>query len=197
MNTEVLEIMARYPVLAKYVHLPLQSGDDKVLIRMNRNHSMDRYRSLVEDTRRLLPHAALATDIIVGFTGETDQQFENTRLAMREFGYQMAFVAQYSPRPGAASARWSDDVPQETKKQRLKVLTEELHLSSREYNQRWLGRTIRAVVERPDKKFGYLSARTEGKVLIRFPSTDLSLIGSFVDVVVDSVVALSMEGHLA
>ncbi len=197
MTTEVLETVARYPVLAKYIHLPLQSGDDKVLIRMNRNHTMDRYRFLVDEVRRLLPGAALATDIIVGFTGESPQQFEATRAAMVEFQYQMAFVAQYSPRPGAASARWSDDVPQDEKKERLRVLTEELHLSSLAYNRGLVGKTLRALVERPDRKKGYLSARTEGKILVRFPSQDAALIGQFVQVTVESAVPMSLEGHLA
>ncbi len=196
MTTEVLQTVARFPVLAKYIHLPLQSGDEKVLIRMNRNHTMDRYRFLVDEVRRLLPGAALATDIIVGFTGETEAQFESTRRAMRDFGYQMAFVAQYSPRPGAASARWSDDVPQEVKKHRLRVLTEELHRSSLAYNQQLIGRTLLALVERPDRKSGYLSARTEGKILVRFPSDDSALIGQFVRVAVESAVPMSLEGHL-
>ncbi|MEI8092853.1 MAG: MiaB/RimO family radical SAM methylthiotransferase [Spirochaetales bacterium] len=196
MGTDILEAIRDFPVLAKHIHLPLQSGDDKVLIRMNRNHSMDRYRSLVGTLRELLPEATLVTDIIVGFTGESVEQFENTRLAMREFGYQMAFVAAYSPRPGAASARWNDDVPLGEKKRRLQVLTEELHLSSLEFNRKLLGRNLRVLVERQDKKAGYLAARTEGKIPIRFASSDLSLIGSFVSVVVESVVPLSIEGRL-
>ena len=196
MGRDVLETVARYEVLAKHIHLPLQSGDDKVLIRMNRNHSMDRYRTIVHEVRELLPDATLITDIIVGFTGETEEQFENTRLAMREFGYQMAFVAPYSPRPGAASARWSDDVPLPKKKERLRVLTEELHLSSLAYNQRLVGSKLRVLVERSDRKEGYLAARTEGKIPIRFASTDLTLVGQFAEVLVESVRPLSMEGQL-
>jgi tRNA-2-methylthio-N6-dimethylallyladenosine synthase len=157
---------------------------------------MDRYRTIVHEVRELLPDATLITDIIVGFTGETEEQFENTRLAMREFGYQMAFVAPYSPRPGAASARWSDDVPLPKKKERLRVLTEELHLSSLAYNQRLVGSKLRVLVERSDRKEGYLAARTEGKIPIRFASTDLTLVGQFAEVLVESVRPLSMEGQL-
>lgn len=197
MNREVLTTIARYPVLAKQIHLPLQSGDDHVLIRMNRNHTMDRYRSLVAEVKALLPEATLFTDIIVGFTGETDDQFENTLAAMHEFRYQMAFIAQYSPRPGAASARWDDDVAQETKKHRLQVLTEVLRETSLEYNQSLLGKTVPVLVERADKKVGYLSGRTEGKVTVRFPSTDEGLVGSFVEVRLTSAVPFSMEGSLA
>jgi len=197
MNRDVLTTIARYPVLAKQIHLPLQSGDEHVLIRMNRNHTMDRYRSLVADVKALLPEATLFTDIIVGFTGETDEQFQSTLAAMEEFRYQMAFIAQYSPRPGAASARWDDDVPQDTKKHRLQVLTEVLRETSLEYNQGLVGRRVPVLVERVDKKAGYLSGRTEGKVTVRFPSVDQGLVGTFVEVTITSAVPFSMEGHLS
>jgi tRNA-2-methylthio-N6-dimethylallyladenosine synthase len=196
MTREVLEVIARYPVLAKQIHLPLQSGDDHVLIRMNRNHTMDRYRSLVGQVRELLPTATLFTDIIVGFTGETDDQFLETKKAMEEFRYQMAFVAQYSPRPGAASARWDDDVPQAVKKERLRILTEVLRETSVEFNRSLVGQTVPVLVERPDKKAGFLSGRTEGKVSVRFPSADLSLVGTFVTLRIDSAVPFSLEGTL-
>jgi len=196
MTRNVLETIARYPVLAKQIHLPLQSGDDHVLIRMNRNHSMDRYRQHVADIRELLPEATLFTDIIVGFTGETDEQFENSRKAMEEFHYQMAFIAQYSPRPGAASARWDDDVPKEEKKRRLQVLTEVLRAHSLQFNQTLVGRTVPVLVEKADRKAGYLQAKTEGKISLRFASSDESLIGQFVDVKIESAIPFSLEGKL-
>ncbi len=83
---------------------------------MNRKHPVEKYRQIVEVIRRLIPEATLFTDIIVGFTGETDEQFENTRKIMDEFRYNMAYIAQYSQRPGAVSSRWIDDVPREVKK---------------------------------------------------------------------------------
>jgi tRNA-2-methylthio-N6-dimethylallyladenosine synthase len=183
-------------VLAKQIHLPLQSGDEKVLIHMNRNHSMARYREIVQNIRRILPTATLFTDIIVGFSGETEEQFQNTAQAMEEFRYQMAFIAQYSPRPGAASSRWADDISSEEKKRRFHILSTILQKHSLEYNQSLIGRKVRVLVERADRKQGYLSGRTEGKTLIRFPSQDHSLIGQFIDLEVTSAVALSMEGQL-
>lgn len=196
MTREVFETVARYPVLAKQIHLPLQSGDDHVLIRMNRNHSMDRYRSLVADVKSILPEATLFTDIIVGFTGETDEQFSNTLRAMEDFRYQMAFIAQYSPRPGAASARWDDDVPPETKKLRLQLLTEVLRKSSLDYNASLIGQTVSVLVEKSDRKAGFLSGKTEGKVSVRFPCSDESLVGTFVDLKIEAAVPFSMEGTL-
>lgn len=195
MTDEVIDTIAEYPVLAKQIHLPLQSGDDKVLIRMNRNHSVVRYRGIVEKIRRTIPEATLFTDIIVGFSGETEEQFENTRAAMREFRYNMAYVAMYSPRPGAASSRWPDDVPQETKKERLQILSDELKNGNLEYNESLVGNTLRVLVEKHDRKAGYLSGKTEGKITIRFPSVDDSLIGRFVHVRVTGCSPLSLEGE--
>ena len=126
MAPAVLERIAEHDSLAKQIHLPMQSADDKVLIRMNRNHRLDQYRAVVENIRATLPTATLFTDIIVGFCGETEEQFERTRLAMEEFAFDMAYIAMYSPRPGAAAARWPDDVPQAEKKRRLQVLSDVL-----------------------------------------------------------------------
>lgn len=196
MNDEVIETIARYRVLAKQIHLPMQSGDDKVLMRMNRKHNMEKYRHIVQSIRRLLPEATLFTDIIVGFTGETEAQFENTRKAMEEFRFNMSYTAIYSPRPGAVSHRWEDDIPIEEKKRRLHVLTEELRKHNLENNHRYYGKTMRVLVRGTDRKEGYLSAHTEGRLIVRFPSDDERLIGQFTNVRISSVSDFSMEGEL-
>ncbi|AFG37325.1 MiaB/RimO family radical SAM methylthiotransferase [Spirochaeta africana] len=200
MTEELLEVIAEYPVLANQIHLPIQSGDDKVLIKMHRQHNAERYRQVVANVRRILPEATLFTDIIVGFTGETEEQFQNTRKAIEEYRYNMAFIAMYSPRPGAASSRWADDIDQDEKKRRLHELTEVLQQVSREHNNAMIGRTVRLLVDREDRKDGYLSGRTEGKLIVRFPVPDGiqpdHLIGSFVDVTITAAANLSMEGEL-
>ena len=196
MTDEVLEVIAEYPVLAKQIHLPIQSGDDKVLIRMNRNYRFDQYRSVVESIRRILPEATLFTDIIVGFSGESEEQFERTRAAMRLFQYHMAYIAIYSPRPGAASARWEDDVPHEEKKRRLHELQDELQAISLRHNQALVGRTVRVLVSGRDRLSGHLSGRTEGKIIVRFPSDDESLIGRFVGVTISSAAEMAVAGEL-
>jgi tRNA-2-methylthio-N6-dimethylallyladenosine synthase len=197
MTMEALQTIAEYPSLAKQIHLPLQSGDDKILIRMNRNYMLDQYRDTVGSIRGILPSATLFTDIIVGFSGETESQFEATRAAMREFAYNMAYVAMYSPRPGAASWHWPDDVPHEEKNRRLHTLSEELVKSSSAYNKRMIGGIYKVLVEGPDRKSGYLSGKTEGRIIVRFPATDSALVGSFVQVRVTSAAALSVQGELA
>lgn len=196
MSDEVVEVIAQYPVLAKQIHLPMQSGDDKVLIRMNRKHNMEKYRHIVHSIRRLIPEATLFTDIIVGFTGETEEQFENTRLAMEEFKFNMSYTAMYSPRPGATSHRWADDISQDEKKRRLHVLTEELRKHNIPYNNKLVGKTIRVLVRGTDRKEGFLSSLTEGKLIVRFASVDESLIGQFADVKITAASDFSLEGEL-
>lgn len=195
MTDEVIEVIAQYPVLGKQIHLPMQSGDDKVLIRMNRKHNMEKYRQIVHSIRRILPEATLFTDIIVGFTGETEEQFENTRNAMEEFKFNMAYTAIYSPRPGATSHRWDDDVPLEEKKRRLHELTEELRKHNRIYNQNLLGKTLRVLVRGEDRKEGFLSALTEGKLIVRFRAENENLTGQFADVKITSASDFSLEGE--
>lgn len=197
MTGEVIDIIAQYPCLGKQIHLPLQSGDDRVLIRMNRKHSLGKYREIIRKIRDSIPSATVFTDIIVGFTGETEEQFENTVAAMQEFRFNMAYIAQYSPRPGAASSRWADDVPQEVKKDRFRRLTQELQRHSMELNRQMTGKTYRVLVTGRDRKTGYLSALTEGKIVLRFPSDNESLIGQFTDVTILSATPFSLEGKIA
>jgi tRNA-2-methylthio-N6-dimethylallyladenosine synthase len=196
MNEDVIEVIAKYKVLGKQIHLPMQSGDDKVLMHMNRKHNMERYRSIVNAIRRIIPEATLFTDIIVGFTGETEDQFENTRLAMEEFKFNMSYTAIYSPRPGATSHRWVDDIPMEEKKRRLHILTNELRKHNLPYNKNLIGKTMRVLVRGTDRKDGFLSSHTEGKLIIRFASENQDLIGQFADVKITSATDFSMEGEL-
>ena len=195
MSTDVIDVMARYECLAKQVHLPVQSGDDKVLIRMNRNHNMDRYRHIVQAIREKMPEATIFTDIIVGFTGETEQQFENTRKIMEEFRFNMAYIAMYSPRPGATSSRWEDDIPPDVKKQRLQVLTDELVKYNRIYNLDLIGKNLRVLVTGHDRKAGFLRGLTEGRLIVRFPSEKESLVGQFTDLQINSAADFSLEGE--
>lgn len=197
MTVDVLETMAAYPCLGKWVHLPLQSGDDKILLRMNRQHSLAQYREIVEHVRRLLPDATLFTDLIVGFSGETDAQFENTRLAVDEFCYHMIYVAMYSPRPGAASSRWTDDIPAEEKLRRLQVINERLHLHAGAANARAIGRTVPVLVTGRDARADGLTGLTEGRIHVRVDSQDEALIGQIVDIHLTGSGRLSLAGELA
>lgn len=196
MTDNVIEVIAQYECLAKQIHLPLQSGDDHVLIRMNRSHSLNDYRKIVQSIRKHLPSSTLFTDIIVGFTGETDEQFENTLKAMQEFRFNMAYIARYSPRPGAASSRWEDDISHEVKKDRLHILSNTLQQHSAELNRKMIGREYKVLVIQQDRKKGYLSALTEGKIIVRFASNEPGLTGKFVKLKITSAADFAVEGEL-
>jgi radical SAM methylthiotransferase, MiaB/RimO family len=196
MNDEVLEVISQYECLGKQIHIPIQSGDDEMLQRMNRHHNLETYRHIIQTIRKLLPTSTIFTDVIVGFTGETEEEFENTRRAMEEFKYNMAYIAQYSVRPGAVSSQWEDDVPKEVKRQRYHRLTDELMKHSFEYNKKLIGSTAKVLVEDFDRKNGYLTGHTEGKIVIRFESKDTSLIGEIVKVKITKASPLSIEGDL-
>ena len=115
---------------------------------------------------------------------------------MEEFRFNMAYIARYSPRPGAASSRWDDDVPHEVKKQRLHDLSEQLQNISLEQNRKMVGQNFKVLVTGSDRKGGFLSGLTEGKIIVRFASDDWSLIGKFVDVNITSAADFATEGEL-
>jgi tRNA-2-methylthio-N6-dimethylallyladenosine synthase len=164
---------------------------------MNRKYTVEKYGEIVKTIRRLIPEATLFTDIIVGFTGETDEQFENTRKAMFEFNYNMAYIAQYSQRPGAVSSRWIDDIPQEVKKSRFHKLTHDLEKTSAANNRQMINKKYRVLVRGLERKGDFLSGLTEGRINVRIPSTDTSLIGKMVDIKITSSTNFSVAGEFA
>ena len=194
MTREVIETIKKHRSLAKQIHLPLQSGDDEVLNRMNRKHGVERYAEVVQWIRELLPTATLFTDIIVGFSGETAEQFENTRKAVQRFNFNMAYTAIYSPRPGAAAFEWGDDISHIIKKRRYATLTADIAEVALNQTKKMLNTTVKMLVREKDRKNGYLSGHTEGRIVARFPSYDEKLIGQFVDVEIESVTPFSVEG---
>jgi tRNA-2-methylthio-N6-dimethylallyladenosine synthase len=197
MTRDVIEVIAQYDCLAKQIHLPVQSGDEKMLLRMNRNHSVEAYKKIVSDIRELLPTATLFTDIIVGFSGETDEQLEQSARLMEEVGFNMAYIARYSPRVGARASRWEDDVSLEVKSERLARLSAILKKGSRIHNDQMVGQTFRVLVERADKRMeGALAARTEGKLPVRVLDAADDLIGTFQTVKITSAADLSLTGEL-
>lgn len=196
MKDDVLDVIARYNCLAKQIHLPLQSGDDKLLIKMNRNHSLKDYNRIIDSIRTKIPQATIFTDIIVGFTGESEEQFMNTHRAMDEISFNMAYIARYSPRSGAAASRWDDDITHPVKKDRLHRLSELLKKHSLSFNRKMIDETFKILVIGSDRKGGFLTGLTEGKIIVRFASDDKSLVGKFVDVKVKSAADFATEGTL-
>ncbi len=196
MSADIFKTMASYKCIANQVHLPLQSGDDHVLIRMNRKHDIQTYRNIVKDIRTYLPKATLFTDIIVGFSRETEAQFENTMQAMAEFKFNMAYIAQYSVRPGSVSSRWEDDVPHTVKKDRFHRLTEKLKKQSLRYNTKLIGTEADVLIYGTDKKGNYFQGLTEGKLNVRIKKSNEDLSGQIVTVKIETATAFSLEGSL-
>jgi tRNA-2-methylthio-N6-dimethylallyladenosine synthase len=197
MTRDVIEAIADYECLAKQIHLPVQSGDEKLLRRMNRNHNIEDYLTIVSDIRELLPTATIFTDIIVGFSGETDEQLENSAQLMLDVKFNMAYIAKYSPRVGARAARWEDDITPQQKSERLARLTEVLKRTSLEYNEAMIGKTYEVLVERLDPRMeGAVASRTEGKLPVRIVDVPADIVGTFQTVEITSASELSLTGKL-
>ncbi|HEY6221842.1 MAG TPA: tRNA (N6-isopentenyl adenosine(37)-C2)-methylthiotransferase MiaB, partial [Candidatus Eisenbacteria bacterium] len=151
MTDAAVEAIATCSKVCPQVHLPLQSGSDTVLDRMRRIYTITQYETLVAKLRAAIPKLALTTDIIVGFPGETVEDFEATRSTMRRIRYDAAFVFKYSPRPGARSAEWPETVDEDEKARRISVLIEEQKQTSLEINTASVGSEVEVLVEGPAK----------------------------------------------
>ena len=152
MTDRVIEAMAACPKVMPQLHLPLQSGSNAVLERMRRGYTVEAYDALVGRIRAGVPGIALSTDVIVGFPGETEADFEATAAAMKRHRYDSAFMFQYSPRPGAKSADWPDDVPPAEKARRLTAIIDLQKRVSHERNLAEAGTTVEVLVEGPTKR---------------------------------------------
>ncbi|MDP1538599.1 MAG: radical SAM protein, partial [bacterium] len=130
-SDELIDTLARCEKFGKYLNLPVQSGDDKILKKMNRNYTIKEYKNLVKKIRKKIPDIKLSTDVIVGFPGETEKQFQNTVKLFKEIKFDYAYIAKYSPRSGTSAFKLKDNVPLVEKKRREKVLREILKDSER------------------------------------------------------------------
>ena len=194
-SDELIETIARHDNICKYIHLPVQSGSDAVLKRMNRSYTRDYYMGRVRKIKELMPECAISTDIIAGFCGETLEDHQQTLEVMREVGYEYAYMFKYSERGGTLSAkRYADDVPDEEKTRRLEeiiALQGELSLVS---NQRDLGKTFRVLVEGASKRSAdYLYGRNSQNKVIIFPKGDHKP-GDYIDVTVNDCTGATLFG---
>jgi len=153
MLDEVLDAIATYPNLSPYIHLPIQSGSNRVLARMNRGYTVEWYLERVRAIRRYLPNAVLSTDIIVGFCGETEEDFQDTLAAMRAAAFDSGYYFMYSERPGTLAARrYEDDIPPEVKKARLEAVIALAQQLSLESNRREVGRVYPVLLEKVSRR---------------------------------------------
>lgn len=197
MTREVLETQAKHPSLAKYLNLPLQSGNNDVLKRMNRRYSVEHYMGILDLSREIMPNITVSTDIIVGFCDETEDQFQDTVRAMERAQYDVAFIAQYSTRPGVvAEKRFADTVSKDEKKRRHAVLTEVLGRSALAHNKILIGKTIPVLVESISRKDGLMLGRSEGLKSVSFSGVNENLIGQFTQIKITSVDSWRLTGEL-
>jgi len=194
---ELAEAMASLPSLCEHIHLPVQSGSDRTLRRMKRGYSRDDYLEKVELLRTKTPALALTTDIIVGFPGETERDFEETLSLIQEVGYDGAFIFKYSTRPHTPAARLSDQVPEEIKGRRLEQALGLLNRLSLERNRAYLGRTVEVLVDREDVKGDAVrvAGRTRENKIVHF-SGEGPTDGDLVLVAITGASALHLQGEL-
>ncbi|MFD0587109.1 tRNA (N6-isopentenyl adenosine(37)-C2)-methylthiotransferase MiaB [Paenibacillus sp. GCM10027627] len=166
-DDHLIEVLSQGGNLVEHVHLPVQSGSTEVLKRMSRKYSRETYLNLVAKLKAAVPDVVLTTDIIVGFPGETDEQFEDTLSLVREVEFHFAYSFIYSPREGTPAAEMEDNVPMETKKRRLKQLNDLLADIAKQKNEDMMGKVIEVLVEGESKNNAHvLSGRTRGNKLV-------------------------------
>lgn len=195
-DARLIEVLAKKGNLMEHIHLPVQSGSSDILKAMSRKYSREHYLQLVRDIRAAMPDVVLTTDIIVGFPGETEEQFAETMSLVREIGYDGAYTFIYSPREGTPAAAMADDVPEQTKRERLQRLNDLLTELSKASNDRLRGQTVEVLVEgesrtNPD----VLAARTRTNKLVHFTG-DRSLVGQIVQVRITEPQSWLLKGEL-
>ena len=211
-SDELIKTVAKCEKATKYINLPVQSGDNEILKRMNRNYTREKYIKLVNKTRKAIPNIAISTDTIVGFPGETKKQFLSSVDLYKKLKFDMAFIARYSPRSGTVSAMtMNDNIPREEKARRWKILTKTLEKTALEHNKKLVGKTLKVLVDstkeavevrpplggRTSKCFG----RTEGNKVVeitKFPKDGpREIVGKFVDVKITKAEPWKLKGTIA
>ena len=193
---DVIDVIAKEEKIAKCLHLPLQSGSSQILKRMNRGYTKEQYLSLAHKIQNRIPGVALTTDIIVGFPGETEQDFLDTLEVVREINYDNAFMFMYSIRQGTRAATMQEQVPEDTKKERLQKLMDVQARCSYKESQKYQGKVVRVLVEGESKKNKQvLSGRTSTNKIVLFQAP-ISLKGSFVDVEIYECKTWTLYGKL-
>ncbi|MBM3390617.1 MAG: tRNA (N6-isopentenyl adenosine(37)-C2)-methylthiotransferase MiaB [Betaproteobacteria bacterium] len=196
MTPRLVEAYARLPKLVSHLHLPVQSGSDRVLAAMKRGYTVLEYKSLARKLRAARPDISLSTDFIVGFPGETEADFEATMRLIEEVGFDASFSFIFSPRPGTPAAELADDTPLEVKTQRLMRLQKRIEEQARAIGAAMVGTTQRILVEGASKKdAAELAGRSDNNRIVNFGGNP-RLIGRFVDVIITAALPHSLRGEI-
>ena len=196
LSDELIQTFDTCDKLCKNVHLPVQSGSSSVLKRMNRHYTRESYLDLVGRLRRAVPDITISTDIIVGFPGETEEEFQETLDLVREVRYDSAFTFLYSVRTGTPAAGYADQIPEAVKHERFNRLVDMINDISAEKNRAYEGRIERVLVEGQSKRNkSAMSGRTDGFKLVNFKGSE-ELIGKFADIEITKGKTFSLEGRI-
>ena len=195
-SVELLEIMAKHNNICNQLHLPIQSGSNKILKAMNRRYTREHYLEMVQKAKELMPDITLTTDLIVGFPGETEEDFEETLELVKTVEYDSAFMFLYSVREGTPAAEMENQVPDDIKHERFDRLVEIVNDLARKSNLKQIGREVEVLVEGLSKnREDILSGRTKTHKLIHFPGTE-ELIGQVVKVKINEAKSFNLSGEL-
>ncbi|EHI9300598.1 tRNA (N6-isopentenyl adenosine(37)-C2)-methylthiotransferase MiaB [Vibrio vulnificus] len=193
---DIIAVYEDTPELVSFLHLPVQSGSDRILTMMKRPHTGIEYKSIIRKLRKARPDIQISSDFIVGFPGETDKDFQDTMKLIKDVDFDMSFSFIFSPRPGTPAADYPCDLSEETKKERLYELQQQINAQAMRYSRLMLGTEQRVLVEGPSKKnLMELRARTENNRVVNFEGS-ADLIGQFVDVKITDVFANSLRGEI-
>ena len=164
-NTDLLKIMSKYKNICNYIHLPLQSGSNRILKRMNRTYTQEEYLSLVDQIRMYMPNCSISTDIIVGFPGETNEEFNDTLDVVNKVNFNFSYMFKYSKRPGTKASQFTDQISEEVKQKRLEKLIELQKNVTLNVNKQMIGKVEKILIEKESKKSNmFWSGRTEGNI---------------------------------
>ena len=196
MTLDVIEVMAAHRNICNYIHLPVQSGSDKMLKKMNRLHTREEYFTLIDNIKKLIPDCGISHDIITGFPTETEEDHKDTLSLMKYVKYDFGFMFAYSERPGTMAARkFEDDVPHEIKKRRLSEIVALQQEHSRYRTEQFLGKTIEVLVEKSSKKSdAHWSGRNTQNTVVVFPKENYK-IGDFVNVKINDCTSATLIGE--
>lgn len=194
-NDSLIEVYADVPELVSHLHLPVQSGSDRILMAMKRNHMVIEYKAKIRKLRKIRPDLSLSSDFIIGFPGETEQDFADTMKLIEEMNFDLSFSFIYSQRPGTPAASLPDDVPQSVKKDRLQHLQTRILAQANAISAAMVGTVQRVLVERPSRKHAQMAGRTENNRVVNFDGHP-RLIGKFVDVRITEAQPNSLRGEI-
>jgi tRNA-2-methylthio-N6-dimethylallyladenosine synthase len=194
MTDEVIDALTLLKQV-NYLHLPVQAGNNEVLFRMNRKYTREKFLDVIAKVKAKRPGIAIGTDIIVGFPGETAEQFEETVSLYKDVDFDISYTAQYSPRSGTLGVKlYSDDVSREEKRRRWDVLQGVMEETAKRKNQSYVGKTVQVMVERIEN--GLAAGNSHEMKLVRFPATDVGLIGQIVPVKVETALEWQLNGNM-